>query len=62
MDDNISIGIVYSIDDNILSISYMGSNRQTCYNKAIMEEVSVFAVPPGRREMHAGIKGTAKSC
>ena len=29
---------------------YIYTDRQMCYNKAIMEEVSVFAAPPGRRE------------
>ena len=62
MDDNISVGTVYSIDDNILSILYMDSNRQMCQNNGILERVSLFTPPLEGGEYHASFKGTAKSC
>lgn len=56
-----SIGKTYNDSDIILLKLYIDIAIYSRYNKVIMEEALVFAAPPGRRQIYASIKGTARS-
>lgn len=58
MDDNISSGRIDNIDDNILLIMYIDSNRQTAYNIAILEKVPEF-IPARERGNYGNDKSPA---